>query len=411
MIKSVLKILYIAFGLILAVLIYIIGYNSNGFNYILKITNKAIKQQDYTEVALIHGGCLDKRSLVEDQTDLLDMAIFPSTTLSATTYYSEEEKKTENSYDNSYYIYIFNPKFELIDVQTTEYINSSGVKFYDENENSFVYEFKITNDINAKKYVAKPSTKEEALLYGERNLFNGYDSWGFFNITLTSDMIEAMNLKNITSLAVLDSGGNEVYTQEVSLDFSQEFFSDVAPLVEHYNIYIEEANSSDKEISKNAEDKFNEFYGGENGFEAQFKQIENYSFRHSDKYLQPTSLIWQTIGIVALYLVCAFLLYMLLFHFAFLKSLVSRDGRLHKNPGASRKRKMLSDDGKAANGATKKMVSKNVSLLEQKGIVDSVEERNTIVFEPVDKTDKIETEENETIVSNEKNEKEEDINE
>lgn len=336
MIKSVLKVVYVAFGLIVAVLVYIVGYNSNGFNHISNLTAKAIEAKDYVEVAKIHGGCFDTTNLVEENEDILDLAIFPSTTLTTISYYTNVDEKTTttvNSYDNSYYIYIFNPQ---LDMDTKEFngktMNYTGIRFSSSN-GYYDYKFQITEELNSEDYIEYPQSVKEYLLNSERNLFNSYANWNFFNLTLTSTLINAMESElngDITSISVLDRDGTSKFTYEVNLDFSQQFFTDVALLVKNYNVYIEEVNSDDETIQKGAEDKFNEFYLGTEttkGFLDIFNEIEQYSFRHEDSYLQPASLVWQTIGILVLYLICAFLLYMLFFHFAFLKGLISRDSR------------------------------------------------------------------------------------
>ncbi len=339
--KKILKIGYIALGLVIAVLVYLIGYNSNGFNHISKLTNKAIENKDYVELAKIHGGCFDTFNLVEENDEILDMAIFPSTTLGSVTYYDEEDKtKTVSRYDASYYIYIMNPKF---DTDTKEVngkpFNDTALRFISAN-GTYDYKFQIDKNINSSLYLEKPKSEAEALLNSSRDIFSTYTNWNFFNISLTRSLVNAMGLEDgIHSIEVLDRDGVVKFSYDVHLDFTQTFFTDVEPLITHYNTYIEEYNSDDKEVKNNASKKFDEFYLGEDGFEAKFKKNENYSFRHENKYLQPSSLIWQTIGILVLYLICISLFYFLLFHFSFLKGLISRrtDGKYSVNPGAKRK--------------------------------------------------------------------------
>lgn len=341
MIKNILKVLYIAFGLIMAFLIYLIGYRSNIYNHIQDLTATAIAEKNYVDVGMIHGGCFEKNNLVVEDSDQLDLVIFPSTTLVSLSYYTDEKNTTVvNSYDKSYYVYIFYPTFETMDIKTNKLVNSAGIRFKSIN-GSYDYVFKISDTVNEDRYIAKPTSAKEVLLNSERNVY----SWEFYNITLTESLIEAMSdsLKgDIVSLSVLDSSGAEVYSVDVALDFSQTFFTDVQPLVDHYNTYLEEYNSDDKAIRENAVSKFDEFYLGTEdteGFEKTFQANENYTFRYPDSYLQPSKLIWQTVGILALFVICMLLFYVLLFHFAFIKRLVSREGRQNyrRNPGASRR--------------------------------------------------------------------------
>lgn len=345
MVKNILKVLYVAFGVILAFVVYIVGYNSNGYSHIESLTSKAIEAKDYTEVAMIHGGCFEKNSLITEDSDVLDMAIFPSTTLSSVQYYvSEDTTEVKNSYDNSYYIYIFNPNFETTNLKAATTTNGTGIRFKSAS-GSYDYKFVLTDTVNASEMVEKPGSIKESILKGERDLFQNYTNWSFYNFTLTQSIVEAMSDSlngEINSISVLNSSSEEVFSIDVQLDFSQQFFEDVKPLVENYNTYIEEVNSDNEEIKNAANDKFDKFYlGDENtkGFEETFKENVNYTFRHPDSYLQPTKLVWQTIGMLAIYLVCFALLYVLLFHFAFLKRLISRESHnsYRKNPGVKQR--------------------------------------------------------------------------
>lgn len=361
MIKTVLKVVYVAFGVIIAFLVYMIGFNSNGFNHIQRITNEAIESKDYAEVGMIHGGCLDKRSIVEENSDAFDMAIFPSTVLSTVSYYTNVEEKTttsENSYDNSYYIYIFNPTYSTKNVTTNGVVtNKTGLRFKSE-AGSYDYLFSISSTINVDSYIEFPASKNESLLGATRDIESGYTNWGFYNVTLTDTMVTAAQSQlngAIKSVAVLDSLGEEVATVSATLDFSQDFFTDVKPLVDNYNSFIAEYNAAtDDEGRRSAETKFNEFYlsnaeTGVVGFEDSFPN-DNYTFRHPDSYLRPSSLTWQTIGMLVVYLLCVALLYVLLFHFAFLKGLISRDNHFRRNPGAkARTGNEVNSAGKTSN--------------------------------------------------------------
>ena len=51
MAKKILKIVYLAFALIMAFLVYIIGYNSNGYSHIQKLTADALNDKNYVDIA------------------------------------------------------------------------------------------------------------------------------------------------------------------------------------------------------------------------------------------------------------------------------------------------------------------------------------------------------------------------
>lgn len=350
--KGILKVVYIVFAVIAAVIVYFLGYNSNSVNHIVNLTNKAIESQNYVEVAKIHGGCFDINNLATEDSDDFDIAIFPATTLIQYSYYETEESETpvtKAKYDQAYYIYVFNPKFSLTPNEVDGlYLNDAGIKFKSAS-GSYNYKFQITETINKDDYNEKPLTFEDALLNGKRESVTYYENWNFINVTLTRSLINtvASQLKgDINSIDILDKDGEAIYTIDVKLDFSQEFFADVNDLCVEYNKFVDVINSKDAtdEEKESADKAFETFYVGTEdtpGFEEEFLKNENYSFRYADGYLQPGSLVWQTIGLIALFIAAAALLYFLLFHFAFIKEFIARQGRgngkYRVNPGANRR--------------------------------------------------------------------------
>lgn len=348
--KTILKFFYLAFAVVLGVVIYLNAYNTAGFNYINNLTKTAIESKEYYKVGMIHGGCFDTKNISTTSSDKLDLVIFPSVTLESFNYYdaetvgSKDEKTiTYNEFCNSYYIYIFNSNISDINSTTNGVAtNMAGLRFKS-NTSSYDYLFKITSDVNSSSYVEKPTTVDDYLLKGERNLFNYKLNYDFFNITLTSLDIKAMQNAGlegaITGFDILDQTGNVIATSDVNLDFSQKFFDDASELVSHYNTYIKEYSASkSKEDKKAAEDKFNAFYDGEDGFEKRFtSEHPDYTFRYSDSYLRPGKLIWNGVGVLAIFALCVVLIYILLFHFAFIKGLITGSGKGRVNYGAPRK--------------------------------------------------------------------------
>lgn len=158
------------------------------------------------------------------------------------------------------------------------------------------------------------------------------------NIVVTQGMLEAMGINTASKIELVNDVNEVVASFDVKLDFSQKFFTDVNPLVEKYNEYIKtiEANPNDKDTQEAANTEFNKFYEGENGFHNSFLKLDDsYSYRHADKVLQPGKLVWQTIGMVVLYVVVAVALYLLFFHFNDLKGLFTRNkGNYRVNPAS-----------------------------------------------------------------------------
>lgn len=326
MIKSILKVLYIGVSVVLALLVYIWGYNSNAYTYINGITSSAINSENYVEVAKIHGGCFETKDLVVAEPTLnsnnYELAAFKSGTLLTTSYYNDKDVLTEeNEYDYSYYIFLFGLT-DLLDASTdgTTLMNQTAFNFVG-TEGNYTYYFKVSNVYNTLSYNSKPKSINEALLGSERDLFSNQMNWGFINLTLTESLLEAMNIGDVNQIQVTNSIGEVVFTQDVVLDFNKEdgFFKEISPLIENYNVYIDNVTGdASKEDIANAEAKFQEFY---TEFEKSFLANESNSFRHEDSYLQPKNLIWKTIGLLVIYAIAVVLLYILLFNFTLIKKI------------------------------------------------------------------------------------------
>ena len=328
MFKSIFKVMYIGFAVILAVLTYIAGYNTNIFEHINSLTSQAINDKNYVEIAKIHGACFEADNIVKEQASLnktdYELAIFKSSIQISEQIYEEgkSEAITENGYDYSYYIFLFGLT-DILDQTTdgTTMTNETAFNFIG-TEGTYKYYFKVSKDYNNTYYNEKPKTLNEALLGKERDLFVYQTNWGFVNLTLTETLLNAMNIGSVNKIQVTNKSGEVVFEQNIVLDFNKEsgFFKDMQPLVVSYNEYIDEvtAANNDKEIINNANKKFEAFY---KDFEVKFEDTPNYTFRYEDSYLQPSKLVWKTIGLLALYVLAAAVLYLLLFNFTMIKNI------------------------------------------------------------------------------------------
>ena len=350
MVKKILKVLYIGFGIVLGFILYIAIYNSTGYNYILDMTQEAIQSGDYKGVAMIHGGCFEAVNIAEDDSNALDVAVFRSSTLEQATYYVDDENTKEyNKYVDSYYIYLFNPNFNVIDVNNGSALTNQTCFVFYGSTGTYYYYFKVDGTYNPSSYAEKPVTPEEAIMKGERSLFSNYDNWGFYSLTLTDTMVNSMNIGTISSFGILDSQGQSVATINIALDFTGSYFDDTQELVTVYNTYIDEVTKEGvtDEEKEAAVKKFNDFYEGENGFEARFLTNPNYTFRYADNVLQPAKLVWSSIGLIALYVLGAALLYILCFHFNKVRSIFTKNAYKDyetKKPSTTKAKKASKED-------------------------------------------------------------------
>lgn len=345
MIKKVLKVLYISFGLLIGLLVCLVGYQTNGATHVMNMINEAIDSKNYSELVMINGVCFDKESIVEDNSDKLDIAIFPGTHLTAAQYYENDDDKTvveKYLAEKAYYIYIISPDFSIKGYsENKEFVNRSGLKFVSNNA-SYKYNFLVSDTVND-EYVEKTPICFEDSYFGYRDVINDNSVWGFMNIVVTEGMLKAMNVSNTNKIEVYDDTDNIVASFDVNLDFSQKFFTDVEPLVSTHNDYLKkiDGHENDRSLVKEADAEFEKFYLGEakdgsSGFKNDFVKLDDsYSFRYDDKILAPGKLVWQTIGGLVIYLLAAVVLYLLFFHFKDLMNIFTKNkGNYRVNPAS-----------------------------------------------------------------------------
>lgn len=325
------KILYFGVAIIFGILIYIIGYSSNQMNHLESIISNAIKNEEFYKVPMVWDGCFDTKSIVENNSDKLDIAIYPATSQTDVTYGTEENSTRYVHYERAYYLYIFNTKFSILNINTgSSSYNKTSVALTSESGKTYEYYFVVNENINAQDYVKEPITKEQALLNVTRDVTNTNETWNFMRITFTETMLEQVKKEingEITKFEIKDAEGVSQYSTDIHFDFTQSFFSDTKELFDNYNIYLDSylAADGDKNKIKEAENKFQEFYQPWNEEFEKNKEQTKYTFRYPDSVLTPGKLIWQTIGMLALYALVIALFYILLFHFSAIRRIFSRE--------------------------------------------------------------------------------------
>ncbi|MDE7263929.1 MAG: hypothetical protein K2N64_04645 [Anaeroplasmataceae bacterium] len=324
------KILYLGVAFVIGILVFIMSYSSNQMNHLESLIRGAIENEKFHEVPMVWDGCFDTKSIVKNDQENLDIVIYPATSQTDITLTIGEESNREVEYEKAYYVYIFNAKFSLGNINdgSTNY-NETCLEFSNENNtSSYKYYFVVNEEINKGSYVAEPTTLAEALLNNSRDVTNTNEIWNFMRVTLTETMLNQITSEiggEVAKLDLKDSDGNVQYSTDIELDFSQPFFTDVKPLFDNYNIYLDSylAADGDKTKIQEASDKFQEFY---EPWKVEFDKNENgYTFRYEDSILTPSKLMWQTVGMVALYAVVIVLFYILLFHFSTIRKIFSRE--------------------------------------------------------------------------------------
>ncbi|MDE5715900.1 MAG: hypothetical protein K2I42_07220 [Anaeroplasmataceae bacterium] len=316
------KVLYIGIAIIFGIIIFLVGYISNQVNHISDLVTKAIKEERYEEIPRISDAlCFNDESLItDDGTDKMELKVY-SGLLQQDISYTPSANNTinESLLEEAYYFYIFNPKFTYSDVNSKNYM---GVTFSND-QSSYTYYFIVDGDYNSQFYKAAPTTKEEAILNKTRNS-STFNNWGYYSFALSKSMSEFISNKingDITSFTIIDSEGISVASyNDLALDFSQPFFIDQSnqELIKKYaDCSNRFANAETKEEKKAAQDEFNTFY-------SEYLKNTPYTIHYTNNELLPSSLVWKTIGMEALYVIFIAFLYILLFHFRGLKALFSR---------------------------------------------------------------------------------------
>lgn len=329
------KVLYFGVAIVIGILVYIIGYSSNQMNHLESMVTSAIEKEEFYKVPMVWGGCFDTKSIVENNSDKLDFMVYPATSQTDVTYGNEENTGRYLEFERAYYVYLFNAKFSVnTATDGTSNYNKTAIEFTsnDSGSTSYNYYFVVNETMNSSVYVKEPTTKEEVLLNNERDVTNTNSTWNFMRLTLTETMLKQISKEmkgKIHKISIKDCDGSEVYSANISLDFSQEFFKNekIEEILTKYNTYLSAYLAADGDSAKLKE--LNNTWGKE--FEAwkeDFREdIPNtdYAIGYERDVVTPSKLVWQTIGMIVLYAVVILLFYVLLFHFSAIRRIFSKD--------------------------------------------------------------------------------------
>lgn len=296
-------------------------------------------------------------------------------------FYNAEYTENSNTYSSTYcYIKTSDSVYQKIESE-----EKYSEKYYD-------YYFVMSSDVNSNLYVESPTSYDEAVLYSSRDYIGTssyYSLFGMINFTFDQCMLDAIGFDSVTKIEILDTLSNAKRTIDITLDFddTEGFYKDIKPLANEYNEYFELYNSDPS--SEDLEAKQTEVEEFQDSFQTSFLTLnENYTFRYDDDYFDTTSITWKTIGTVALFIVCAILIYFLLFHFRFIKGIFNRNSKGYdRYSTASGKRAGTIITAKTDNGKNnKKAETKNETA---ESVINSDAKENIDVVETKDKEENI----------------------
>lgn len=337
MFKSILKLLYIAFGAVMCFLIYSLTYNTNIQKRIIKVLDNSVDSGDRLDTCKIFSMTslpIDSKAVLDENIEGVGEVVIYSTIsqFSLTKYEnkgtSEKPKYKElndKHYQFMYYMFIYNPEFNYY---SSDSYNNSGLRFYGNGDETLDYHFvveKESDGINNNEYEKHPLTDFEAIYKSKRNIIENYQDYDFifmpFSETFRTETLNKLGVTTLNKFTILGNDINdstlskEIATIEVELNFKQQFFTDIDKFKEKMNIYYYD-NDDNKDIKKEAKNYLDDF--------DVTKINSDYVEGYTKSKIYSKSLIWNAIGIVFLFIIVLILVFILLFHFDFVKSIIFR---------------------------------------------------------------------------------------
>ncbi len=263
------KILYFGIAIVLGIVALYGTYYSSYINHVQGLITTAINEERYEDAARVFTPFIDPTNLVDvsKETDKCLTYVYASGVVN-TAYKSNEE--AVSVYTSAYSFYFFDLKNIDFDGITSNEVltNYSGVVFKNsEASKEYFYPF-------------------VAPTY---NLTQAITSINCVEIDLTNETITEKLDGKITSFEFINGKNTSVFEKACDLSFTEEFYDEVNPFFNKYKEYaiLEEITSEEMDT----------YYD---------EWILSYSYLlgYNSKDLQPSSLIWSTVGVMAIYVVC-----------------------------------------------------------------------------------------------------------
>ena len=349
--KTIIKIIYIAFCLVLAVIIALGMYTSfASSNYSALLTNAVAKAKEaenyqdaeYSDIARcfsIFSTPLENEPslLYAEENGKNIIFIYESVNQHNASYSIDGKDETISRVENVYLVTILHPEFNFLNL--SDKTNPSAFRFYGTNsEVPYVdYYFNLSADCNSGTYLAKPTTEKESVLRGGRSLLDTYrTSYDliFFPLTETTMSYIKEDLKSdVVGFNIVDNATNSVYKNSEYVDFKFDFpktagtfYADMEDFVKYYNIYTENREGKgdyDTDTVNAASVYIESFTKDPSSMIPDFntKYIQGYP---RESVYTGTDMVMKTIGITLLFVVVDALIYILLFHLKSIKKFIRR---------------------------------------------------------------------------------------
>ena len=348
--KTIIKIIYIAFCLVLAVIIALGMYTSfASSNYSALLTNAVAKAKEaenyqdaeYSDIARcfsIFSTPLENEPslLYAEENGKNIIFIYESVNQHNASYSIDGKDETISRVENVYLVTILHPEFNFLNL--SDKTNPSAFRFYGTNgKHYYDYIFNLSADCNSGTYLAKPTTEKESVLRGGRSLLDTYRTsydLVFFPLTETTmSFIKEQVGSDIAGFNIVDNATNSVYKKSEYVDFKFDFpnaagtfYADMEDFVKYYNIYTENREGKgdyDTDTVNAASVYIESFTKDPSSMIPDFntKYIQGYP---RESVYTGTDMVMKTIGITLLFVVVVALIYILLFHLKSIKKFIRR---------------------------------------------------------------------------------------
>lgn len=416
--KTILKILYVVFCGVIALILYFGMQSSfvsqNYVNLLHEASNTAATEKNYDDIARcfsLFSTPIDKQKVCQaQQGDENVTVVYSSVNNFTSTYLVDGKSTTVTRIEDVYLFIIYNPTFQF--ENSSDGTNKSALRFEGKTEAGddvhYDYNFTVSSEVNKDQYKANPTTEKSGALNCERKHISEYRD---FNLIFVPVPVSLMNyiksekkMTTVTGFNIIENTGAKVYNPEnytypeggLKLDYSQQFFTDLSTWVEKVNIYTRYSNGEnfEQEIVDDATTYVNNFTENPNQYVANFDDLYFRGIAHGDVFTG-ASVVLKALGVVALFLVVAIILYIVLFRFAWIKAFVKRFSK-KAEPERNIPNRAPRTQTVISKSSVRKTEEKVIDVEPEKPVVEEVKEETPVEETKEEVNAEVEVEEAET---------------
>lgn len=272
------KILFFSITLIVGIVVAYTTYFSNYINFIYDTINTAVEEEKYENVVQLFTSYFDTESAIDSvNTENGFINVYPSIIYTTST---DENGSAVTVFEKAYSIYAFNLKSESF-AALVDQKNLSGFALYN-GTTKYEYSFVVTEGDNIYDFAEFIQTT------------------GLMQLDLSYSVVEKSLNSAITKIELVDNQGKAVLSYDnLNLCFGEEFFTMADEYITNYSSYAE----------ANDEAGWSTFY---EGWKTRFDAEGSY-LAYDSTTINMKSVLWKTVGMLALYIVACFLVGILIF--------------------------------------------------------------------------------------------------